>query len=111
MTSPTWLQRRGFLAAAATTTLALLAACATRGRPFDATAVSSLQVGVSTLDDATRLLGQPHAVTAQLNGTRTAIWMYAESSILGDSLSDQVVVDFDPRGLMLRPVQRRHSRY
>lgn len=110
MTSTHHLPRRGFLAAAVLASATALAGCATQGTPFNASAVSNLQPGVTTLDEAIRLLGQPHAVTSQANGTRTAMWMYAEST-LGTGKTDQVLVDFDSRGLMLRPVQRTHTRY
>lgn len=110
MTVHAILPRRRFLGVAIAACAAALAGCATQGTPFNASAVSALQPGVTTLDEAIRLLGPPHAVTPQANGHRTAMWMYAEST-LGTGKTDQVLVDFDARGLMLRPVQRTHTRY
>ena len=62
--------------------LLLSFACATHGRPVDPAAVSQLQPGVSTVEDAIRMLGKPTGTSTGVNGVTVLVWMYSRANAL-----------------------------
>jgi len=90
---------------------ALLAACSTTtttGRMPEATQVSQLQPGVTTIADARTLLGKPLQDVRSSDGSsvlsyaRTVVQQKSAFSASADVASQTLVLFFDPAGKLLR---------
>ncbi|MEF2078949.1 hypothetical protein [Pseudomonas aeruginosa] len=84
-------------------------ATATIGRPFPASNVGQLQLSVSTVEDAHRLLGDPHQVETNQAGEQLLIWQYVRSDATSGFASVDVKTSqqlaalvFSPSGRLLR---------
>src|ERR1700683_3430355 len=84
------------------TVILFLAACASQGHPFDMEKAHDLQPGVSTIEDAERLIGKPVSVTHNANGHTVLIWTYAYATGLGPGGAKQLIIPFDETGTMIR---------
>jgi hypothetical protein len=84
-----------------------LTACAQIGHPFDIAKADQLTPGISTEDDAKKLLGEPISVTTSPdNGHQLLIWQYSYGTALATGGAERLVILFDADGKMLRIVQR-----
>ncbi len=78
-------------------------ACATYGQKIDFSLVEQLQTGISTKEDAIKLLGKPNVVSVGDNGLTVMNWTYAHAnSITGKSESSHLTLIFDKYGKLLR---------
>lgn len=75
----------------------LLSACVSVGKDFDPSLVTRLTPGISTLDDAVRLLGKPTGITQHPDGSQSASWVYTSHG-LGTSVVKTLAVHFDSAG-------------
>lgn len=82
--------------------VAFSVACASAGHNFDVRAVDRLTPQVSTLDDATKLLGKPASESVRSDGTRVYVWMYSEASAFGSPRAKSVAIMFNAEGKMIR---------
>ncbi|UPG84526.1 hypothetical protein L2Y94_14420 [Luteibacter aegosomatis] len=64
----------------------LLSACATQGQHMDTMKLGELKPGVSTIDDAERLLGQPQSVSRHPDGTTTLGYSFSSVQTDGKSM-------------------------
>ncbi len=84
--------------------LVILTSCATAGRQFDRTHVNDIAKGVQTKETIKTWFGEPHQVTAPLQGHPAGcverwIYVHAYSSYGGmKTESASLVVDFDKGG-------------
>jgi hypothetical protein len=76
--------------------------CMTVGNKFDPQSVNQLIPNVSTLDDATRLMGPPMAQTALPNGNTLYQWQYSQGTAIGTGSAAHVAIIFNPDGIMLK---------
>lgn len=75
--------------------------CTTVGNKFDPQVVNQLKPNISTIDEATGLMGPPMAQSAMPGGNTLYQWQYAQGTIVGGS-GAHVAILFDPNGVMLR---------
>lgn len=85
--------------------LAALTGCATKGTKFDMAQVEAMQPGVTTYDDAVRTLGKPYLIHYPEDGSRSAMWMWVQASLVG-SQSRATRILFDRDGKMIRVVSK-----
>lgn len=78
-----------------------LAACTTIGNKFDPERVSQLTPGVSTIADATALLGTPSSRSPSANGSTLLQWIYSQGTLFGGN-GGHVAILFGADGRMLR---------
>lgn len=84
-----------------------LTGCIQVGRSFDVAGVDRLTPGVSTINDAERLLGEPTTIqTNPANGHQALIWRYVYGTGLGTGGGEQAIVSFDRYGRMIAVLQR-----
>lgn len=81
--------------------LSLAACTSTNGRKFEASKVDQLQPKVSTISDATALLGPASAESSFPDGGKLLQWQYTQGSLGGGS-GAHVAVLFDAKGTMVR---------
>jgi hypothetical protein len=81
------------------------AGCATGGSDFDATNVRNLDPGVSTMDDAVRMFGNPMTCSTQADGSSFCMWMYSKAVVAPlpfytamDTRSKSLMLYFDKDG-------------
>lgn len=87
-----------------------LAGCvsSTSGKQFDTAAVHQLQPGVTTIDDAIALLGEPYqTVQSGETGNYMYMWQYvkASSGVLSSSMNlqhERAVIIFSSEGVMIK---------
>lgn len=79
----------------------LLPACVSVGGGFDIARVEQLKPGVSTVDDAIRVLGTPMAESTLPSGARILQWNAARAGIFGATASHAAIL-FDENGVMTR---------
>lgn len=82
---------------------ALLSGCMTTGRNFDASQLSALMPGVSTMDEAAYALGAaPQTLYGQSDGSTLALWSY-HATWVTDGLygRKQALLRFGPDGRLL----------
>ncbi len=83
--------------------IAVLSGCATAGNKFDIAAVDHLQPGVSTIQDATTLLGPYQSQSVNSKGFHVYGWAYARvNGFSGRSESQAVTLVFGPDGKLER---------
>jgi len=81
----------------------LVAGCASFGEDFDLAAVDQLQPGVSTIEDAKKLLGEPQSVAKTANGITVYVWMHSKANgLTGNSSAQSASLAFGPDGKMLK---------
>jgi regulator of RNase E activity RraA len=85
--------------------IGVLAACMTVGTKFDINKVDQLKPGVSTMEDATQLLGPAKAVSTMANNSKLLQWQYVQGTPVGGSGS-HVAILFDATGKMVRVTHR-----
>jgi outer membrane protein assembly factor BamE (lipoprotein component of BamABCDE complex) len=71
--------------------------CATFGNRINPAHVNQLKEGLSTQEDAIKLLGPP-TTTAESGETTTLVWMYAHEGPLGDRETTIIQLIFDANG-------------
>ncbi len=81
-----------------------LTACGSAGRQWDTTHANEVQRGVHTQQDIRAWFGEPYSV-APVSGspagcTQRWTYTYAHSVAGGSTVTDTLVVDFDPQGLV-----------
>ena len=76
-------------------------ACTTVGNKFDPHSVSQLQPSVSTIADATTLMGPPMSQTAMPDGNMLYQWQYAQGTAIGTGSGAHVAIIFDKQGVMV----------
>jgi hypothetical protein len=91
------------------TLLMLASACITVGHKFDLAKVDLLTPGASTIDDATRLLGEPSAESDMPDGTKLFQWQYSQGTALGTGSASHVAILFGADGKMIRVSHRSHT--
>lgn len=82
-------------------TVLVLPACVSVGGGFDIARVEQLKPGVSTVDDAIRVLGTPMAESTLPSGARILQWNAARAGIFGATASHAAIL-FDENGVMTR---------
>lgn len=85
--------------------ISTFAGCVTIGHRFDSRKVDLLVPGVSTIQDATTLLGEPSAESTYPDGSRLLQWQYVQGTPVGGS-GEHVAILFDVGGLMVRVTHR-----
>ena len=80
---------------------ACLVACTTIGSQFDISKADQLTPGVSTVNDAIKLLGPVHAESAMQNNSKLLQWQYVQGTLLGGS-SSHIAILFDASGKMVQ---------
>ena len=101
MNLPKRSMRRVFLVAA----LSLLGACASQGNKFDPAKVDQLTPGLSTISDATILLGKPTSVSTAANGSKLLQWQFVQAVLLAGQ-GAHVAILFDQSEKMVRVTHR-----
>jgi outer membrane protein assembly factor BamE (lipoprotein component of BamABCDE complex) len=76
------------------------------GTRFDMSKADQLTPGISTEDDAERLLGKPISVVTNPNGHQVFIWAYSYGTALAIGGGKQLVIAFDENGTMIKIAQR-----
>jgi len=88
-----------------------IAACATLGNKFDPDRVDDLKPGISTIADATAILGPPAFDSSDGHGSRFLQWQYTRIWAFGGLSGADIGILFDDTGRMVRVthsiVQRR----
>ena len=79
----------------------LVAGCASRGTDFDPKQVENLKPGITTLAEATRLLGAPNSVTIRADRSKLVQWIYLTAT-MGSMTKKHVVVLFDTNDVLVR---------
>ena len=83
--------------------VALLLGCATLGRDFSAAALQRMQPGVTTLADASALLGgAPMQTVRHDSGQVTQRWQYIAAGPVGVVANKSVTLIFDAAGRLVR---------
>jgi len=83
------------------TLFSTLAGCMTVGTKFNPALVAELTPKVSTIQDATELLGPPTSQTAMGNGTTLYQWNYSQGTALGTGSGAHVAMLFDGADTMM----------
>ena len=82
---------------------ALVAGCATSGRDFSAAALQGMQPGITTVDDASALLGgAPMQTVRHDNGLVSQRWRYIAAGPVGVVANRSVTLIFDAAGKLVR---------
>ena len=81
--------------------ITFVAACTTVGNKFDPQDINLLTPQVSTISDATKLLGPPMAQSALPNGAMLYQWQYVQGTLVGGS-GAHVAIVFDAEGTMVK---------
>jgi hypothetical protein len=79
-----------------------IAACTTIGNKFNPDRVDDLKPGVSTIVDATAILGPPAFESPDTNGTRLLQWQYTRISVFSGLSGADIGILFDDTGRMIR---------
>ena len=98
------MKRRSAIAASVLTVVLGLAACGSAGRQWDTTHANEVQKGVHTQQDVRAWFGEPYTIEpvagSPLGCVQRWTYTYASSVAGGTTVSDTLVVDFDPQGLV-----------
>lgn len=78
-----------------------ITACTTVGNKFDPKDINLLTPQVSTISDATELLGPPMAQSVLPDGAMLYQWQYAQGTLVGGS-GAHVAIVFDAEGTMVK---------
>lgn len=85
--------------------------CATIGMKIDTTVVEKFRIGVTTKEDAIKLLGPPTSTTVSDSADNTIkeagpmtilIWTYAHATAFTGAEATSVALWFDSKGLLFR---------
>ena len=87
----------------------LISGCVTVGHKFDLAKVDLLTPGASTVEDATRLLGEPSAESDMPDGTKLFQWQYSQGTAFGTGSGSHVAILFGADGKMIRVSHRSHT--
>jgi hypothetical protein len=79
-----------------------IAACTTIGKKFDPDRVDDLKPGISTIADATAILGPPAFESPGRNGARLLQWQYTRISAFSGLSGADIGILFDDTGRMIR---------
>ena len=87
---------------------AALAACAASSPRIDPARLSALKTGQTSYDDVVRQFGRPSVVSNNLDGTKSAIYLYdkpgesgtAMVSLIATSPADSTTFHFDTKGVL-----------
>jgi hypothetical protein len=79
-----------------------IVACTTIGSKFDPGRVDNLNAGISTIADATAILGPPAFESLDSNGTRLLQWQYTRISAFSGLSGADIGILFDDTGRMIR---------
>jgi hypothetical protein len=91
------------LMVAIATMAVIVTGCASFGEEFDLAAVDQLQPGISTIEDAKRLLGEPQSVAKTANGITVYVWLHSKANgLTGNSSAQSASLAFGPDGKMLK---------
>ncbi|MGE5304662.1 MAG: hypothetical protein ACM3TN_15235 [Alphaproteobacteria bacterium] len=72
------------------------------GNKFDPDRVDELKPGISTIADATAILGPPALESVDSNGTRLLQWQYTHISAFSGLSGADIGILFDDTGRMIR---------
>ncbi len=85
---------------------ALLVGCASTGNNFNADNLAKLEPGITTVAEASELLGaKPTQTINRSDGKRGVVWQYVNSTAFAGTDIKQAVLLFDEQGHFLRVVQ------
>jgi len=94
----------------ATTLAAMtLAGCVTVGTTFDVAKADQLTPGVSSIADATRLLGPVASESTMFDDSKLLQWQYVQGTPVGGSGAHLAIL-FDSSGKMVRVTHKHISR-
>src|SRR5215218_7662244 len=87
---------------------AILAACAASSPRIDPARMSALKAGQTTFEDVVRQFGRPSVVSSNVDGTKSAIYLYDKPGetgttmvpLLSTSPADSTTFYFDPKGVL-----------
>jgi hypothetical protein len=79
-----------------------IAACTTLGNKFDPDRVDDLKPGISTIADATAILGPPAFDSPDSHGSRLLQWQYTRISAFSGLSGADIGILFDDTGRMIR---------
>jgi hypothetical protein len=81
--------------------ISFVGACTTIGNKFDPQNINLLTPQVSSISDATLLLGPPMAQSAMPDGATLYQWQYAQGTLVGGSGAHLAIL-FDSEGTMIK---------
>ena len=84
--------------ACASILFAMLTGCATIGKEIDTSLIDQMQVGVSTKEDAIRVLGKPTILTSSSSGISILGWNYARAILFSGTKASGITLTFGPDG-------------
>jgi len=76
--------------------------CTTVGNKFNPEDVNKLTPGVSTLAEATEILGPPMSTSALPDGNMLYQWQYAQGTALGAGSGAHLAIAFDQSNTMIK---------
>lgn len=79
-----------------------IAGCTTIGNKFDPDRVDDLKPGISTIADATAILGPPALQSPDSNGSCLLQWNYTQISAFSGLSGADIGILFDDTGRMIR---------
>lgn len=86
--------------------IALLAGCASTGNNFNADNLARLEPGITTVAQASELLGaKPTQTINRPDGKKGVVWQYVSSKAFSGTDIKQAVLLFDAQGHFIRVVQ------
>lgn len=86
--------------------IALLAGCASTGNNFNAGNLARLEPGITTVAQASELLGaEPAQTINRPDGKRGVVWQYVNTTAFSGTEIKQAVLLFDEQGHFIRVVQ------
>ncbi len=95
--------------AVSATLISILGACMTVGSKFDPALADRLRPGVSTTEDATRLLGPVRAESTYKDHSKLLQWQYVQGTPVGGSGAHLAIL-FDSAGKMVRVTHKSATR-
>ena len=81
--------------------ISFVGACTTIGNKFDPQSINLLTPQVSSISDATLLLGPPMSQSSMADGAMLYQWQYAQGTLVGGS-GAHVAILFDSEGTMVK---------
>jgi hypothetical protein len=86
----------------------ILPACVSVGGGFEISRVDELKPGVSTVEDAIRVLGTPMSESTLPSGARILQWNSARAGIFGATATHAAIL-FDEQGVMTRVTHKART--
>jgi len=103
-------QLKPCLISAALIALVFLNGCALFSKPVGMAAVDRFKTGVTTIDQATNVLGRPQSFTQQSDGSIVVGWLHRKTTNIGPD-TQGVAILFDSNGKMVKVTQKYQNKF